>query len=159
MSTATISTANPAGLTHTTTSTATSSIADSPLFKLPPELRLRIYEYAVYSEDDDGKCKVTREHGIPEPPLLFTCKTVRGEAISSFYSVNNFHNIVELLHPATIVLTMRKKNSLLAQGERFKGRFRVSGPHSSLTNDAWPQSRMNDPAKIRLPSGKTCGYA
>jgi hypothetical protein len=59
--------------------------------------------------------------------------------------VNNFHNIVELLHPATIVLTMRKKNSLLAQGVRFKGRTDNILSYNSLRTLRrlpWPNLRL-----------------
>jgi hypothetical protein len=122
------------------------SIARSPLFtKLPPELRLKICEYALYTPDDEGFCVVTKKDGIPEPPLLFTCNTICGEAISSFYSVNNFHNIVELLHPATIVLTLRKKISLLAQGVRVKGRTDNILSYNSLRTLRrlpWPNLRL-----------------
>lgn len=87
------------------------SIAASPLFKLPPELRLRIYEYAVYSCEDQ-LCEVTRKDGIPELALLFTCKTVRAKAIPVFYTVNTFRIAIESYHAAVQVLTARKKAAL-----------------------------------------------
>jgi hypothetical protein len=101
--------------------TATASITNSPLFKLAAELRLRIYEYAVYS-DDNGCCKVTREHGIPEPPLLFTCKFIREEATNSFYSVNYFRMMADSLHPAAVILMARKNRSLELLGMGIRGR-------------------------------------
>jgi hypothetical protein len=115
MSTATTSTANSLQLIHTTTSTAPSPIADSPLFKLPAELRIRIYADALYS-DDNGECKVTRKHGIPEAPLLSTCKVIRGEAISMFYTLNSFRLAEKNSHPADFAMVQRKKKSLEAQG-------------------------------------------
>lgn len=53
-----------------------SSALDLPepvtLFRIPPELRNRIYEYALHLED--GVCEVSEELGIPELALLMTCK-------------------------------------------------------------------------------------
>lgn len=85
------------------------------MFKLPTELRLRIYEYAVY-RGEDGLCKITRKDGIPEPALLFTCKAIRAEAIAVFYTVNIFHTIMEFYHPAVLILMPRKKDALIAAG-------------------------------------------
>lgn len=68
------------------------SVSRSPMFKLPRELRDKIYEYAVYS-NDDGRCIVTHNDGIREPPLLLTCKTIREEAIEVFYGVNDFPSL------------------------------------------------------------------
>jgi hypothetical protein len=124
--------------------TATASIANSPLFKLAAELRLRIYEYAVYS-DDNGHCKVTREHGIPEPPLLFTCKFICKEAVNSFYSVNEFHMMADLLHPAALVLMGRKNKSLELLGTGIRGRrFTVINDEdiSSIDVLAWDRLRL-----------------
>jgi hypothetical protein len=115
--------ASPRRLTQTITPTATTSIVNSPLFKLSAELRLRIYEYAVYS-DNDGIYTVTRTYGIPESPLLFTCKIIREEAISSFYGVNNFQILVEKVHPAACIIIIRKRKSLEAQGVLVKGQRR-----------------------------------
>jgi hypothetical protein len=85
------------------------SIAQSPLFtKFPPEIRLQIYEYALYNPDDEGYCVVTKEDGIPEPPLLFTCKTIRKEATEIFYHRNYFILKMTLWDSATDVLLMRK---------------------------------------------------
>lgn len=99
-------------------SSTSSSIDHSPLFKLPRELRDNIYEYAVYSEDDDGICTVTRRRGIPEPPLLFTCNIIREEAVEVFYSVNIFRvNLLrDDLHPAAKLLLVRKQRALATKG-------------------------------------------
>lgn len=88
------------------------------MFKLPRELRDKIYEYAVYS-NDNGRCVVTRKDGIREPPLLLTCKTIREEAIEVFYGVNNFYIVILAFHPAAWVLYGHKKQSLELQGFRF----------------------------------------
>lgn len=63
-----------------------SGAQDSPLLKLPAELRNRVYEYALYT---DGQCLITKAGGIPEPSLLTTSKEIRKEAIGIYYSVNN----------------------------------------------------------------------
>jgi hypothetical protein len=92
-------------------------IAQFPLFsKLPAELRLKIYQYALYPEDKDGFYDVTRTNGIPEPPLLFTSKAIRNEAIEIFYRKNRFKLIMPSWDPAAEVLIMRKEK-MLANGE------------------------------------------
>lgn len=77
------------------------SVASSRLFKLPPELRLRVYEYTLCSED---RVEITKDQGIPEPALLLTCKTIRDEAIMSFYNQNRFNLIVRSYDPAVSTL-------------------------------------------------------
>ncbi|GAB7335077.1 hypothetical protein MBLNU13_g06928t1 [Cladosporium sp. NU13] len=101
------------------TPTAT-SIAASPLSKLPPEPRLRIYEYVLCS-DEYGLCKVTCEDGIPEAVLLLTCKFIRTEAIAVFYTVNNFEVITNACHPAALVFMARKLARLMASGVNTSG--------------------------------------
>lgn len=81
--------------------TMAESVANSPLFKLPPELRLRIYEYTMCGK---RHIKITRDEGIPEPALLLTCKIIRDEAIASFYEENDFTLISHADDPAVMVL-------------------------------------------------------
>ena len=57
--------------------TSPQPVSQSPLWKLPPELRICIYEYALFQSD---WCMVTRQHGIPEPALLLACKTINSDA-------------------------------------------------------------------------------
>lgn len=80
------------------------------LFKIPPELRNRIYEYALHLED--GICIVSKTAGIPEPALLMTCKIIRREAIAVFYSENFFRVIIESFSPSTAMLIARKEATL-----------------------------------------------
>lgn len=87
------------------------TIAASPLFKLPAELRLQIYGYAQYS-NDDGICEITQKGGIPEPALLFTCKAARHEGIAVFYTVNSIRLVAESYHPAVHNLFLRKVASI-----------------------------------------------
>lgn len=113
------------------TSSTSVSVTRSPLFKLPRELRDKIYEYAVYS-GDDGICYITREDGIPEPSLLFTCKVVREEAVEVFYNVNSVRPKVISLHPAAVVLHARKLRSLMMKGLRTKGTDAITFDYNSL---------------------------
>lgn len=86
--------------------TTDQSVANSPLFtKLPPELRNYVYEYTLHSE---SLVNVTKDEGIPEPPLLLTCKTVRREAIGTFYAVNDIRLVVSAFDPSTEILMWKK---------------------------------------------------
>lgn len=107
--------------------TATQPVAKFPLFRLPPELRNRIYEYAVYNHAAEGYNSETNSFhfsattSVAEPALLLTCKAVRSEALGIFKEV--FYDIfLELLvglssvtveinsfHPAALVLWGRTK--------------------------------------------------
>jgi hypothetical protein len=69
------------------------AVLDSPLFKLPPELRDLIYEYAVSSEprtscksvlegdDEPPVIELFASYSVQEPPLLHVCQTIRREAL------------------------------------------------------------------------------
>lgn len=81
--------------------------APFPFLRLPPELRLQVYAQALHVPDENGFCIITKETGIPEPPLLFTCKAIRNEAIKTFYTRNFFKLIMDTWHPATEVLFSR----------------------------------------------------
>jgi hypothetical protein len=89
------------------------SVARSPFFtKFQPEIRLQIYKYALFIANDDGYCVVTKEKGIPEPPLLLTCKAIRKEAIETFYHQNWFLLVLKDWDPAADVLMTRKTRLL-----------------------------------------------
>jgi hypothetical protein len=74
----------------------------------PPEIRVQIYDYALYTTNNEGFCVVTKEGGIPEPPLLFTCKAIRKEATEVFYHRNLFLLKMTAWDLATEVLITRK---------------------------------------------------
>jgi len=93
--------------------TSVNSVAQSPLFRLPPELRNRIYEYAVYRSAEHGFCVVTATSGIPEPALLLTCKLIRQEAIGIFYAENKFMADTPSFDSRAYLLIRRKIISLL----------------------------------------------
>lgn len=84
--------------------------ARSTLYRLSPELRNRVYSYALAP---DGKFRVvTIENGIPEPAVLFTCKHIRKEAIGIFYNENKFLLTMRDYHPAVQLLWNRKTDAL-----------------------------------------------
>jgi hypothetical protein len=85
----------------------------SPLLKLPPELRNRIYEYAL--RFDNGICEVNETVGIPESALLLTCKEIRREAIGIFYSANKVHVELESFSPSLPILIEKKMCALHKQ--------------------------------------------
>ena len=64
-----------------------SSVAQSPLFQLPPELRTMIYRFALDTGED---IEITESHGIPEPALLSVSKIVRSESYKVFYIENKY---------------------------------------------------------------------
>lgn len=123
-------------------------LAASPLFKLPPELRLQVYEYALYN-GHDGICEITRNEGIPEPALLYTCKAVRQEGIPVFYTVNSIRLVAESFHPAVHNLLVRKVASIRKSSALPKGldvQICTSGRRSFQNLTLWIQS---------IHSGKT----
>ena len=72
----------------------------SPLSKLPAEIRIRIYEYALYQSPFNigpyQSLKGPSRPGYTEKhhhslALARTCKAVNSECIPVFYSVNTFH--------------------------------------------------------------------
>jgi hypothetical protein len=84
----------------------------SLLLDLPPELRVRIYEYAVWT---DGVCLITKAGGVPEPPLLMTSKMVRREAMDVYYSTNAMRFVVTSYDYAAEQLMLHKLKILEAR--------------------------------------------
>lgn len=81
-----------------------------PFLRLPPEVRNLIYEHALRL--DDGICELNEEENFPEPALLFTCKTIRTEAIGIFYSVNSFKATMTSYSPAMPIFLEQKDDIL-----------------------------------------------
>lgn len=111
--------------------TSPSSVAHSPLFKLPRELRDYIYEYSfcsLYTTTRSGEygIRVTKEGGIPEPALLLTCKAIRDEAVPLYYGKTRFHLIVRSFDPAVMLLWNAKKAHLRLN-------YNLSAPWQGLT--------------------------
>ena len=85
------------------------SVADSPLFDLPPELRNKIYRYALVRIRE---LAITKSHGIPEAPLLSVSKLVRSETYELFYLENKFKCVVHNYDPASLMLLDRRWSAL-----------------------------------------------
>jgi len=72
---------------------------ESPLGRLPPELRLAIYEHAL-AQDDEIELKLKYYRGKPalragntkvhSLALTATCKQIRQESKDLFYDLNSF---------------------------------------------------------------------
>lgn len=80
-----------------------------PFLRKPAEIRNCIYEYAL---GVDGICEVDEGKDFPEPALLFTCKTIRHEAIGIFYSINTFDAAMTSYSPSMPIF-LQEKNELL----------------------------------------------
>jgi hypothetical protein len=83
--------------------------APKSLLGLPPELRNRIHRFAV---SDDNMITITKSTAFPEPPLLFTCKTIRQEAIGIYYLANDFSLSVVSWDPSVYLFLAQKDKAL-----------------------------------------------
>lgn len=82
----------------------------SPLFaKIPPELRNRIYDFALYT---DGYCVITQHGGVPEPALLATCQQIRKEGVGVYYAINETLVLIDSYDCSTVRLCQRKLCSI-----------------------------------------------
>jgi hypothetical protein len=129
----------------------------SLLLDLPPELRLRIYEYAVWTE---GVCLITKAGGVPEPPLLMTSKMIRREAMDVYYSTNAMRFVVTSYDHATEQLMLHKLEILAArygiQTKMFSAAF--EGPPNWTNFKSWLQSLQGSGrAHVRLEDPGTDG--
>jgi hypothetical protein len=90
----------------------TSSVATSPLFKLSPELRNKIYRLVLVRDPWDDftnwEVIVDKANGIPEPALLASNKITRSEASGIFYHENCFSCRVLNFDPAPMLLLQSK---------------------------------------------------
>lgn len=76
--------------------TLPASIADSPLFRLPLELRQLIYSYALCSTSPEIPWPAQRQTITITAPLLRTCKAIYGESAEVLYTLNN----LSFAHPS-----------------------------------------------------------
>lgn len=113
------------------------SPAPSPLLRLPPELRNTIYKFALRL--DKGLCRVSKTAGTPEPALLLTCKEIRREAVSIFYSVNEVIMMVESYSQSVPRFMMEKYSALKTQYhyELNIGKVEQLGPRSWRNLLSW----------------------
>lgn len=85
--------------------TLPSSVAESPLFKLPAELRNMVYRYAIVTDD---RVLINKSLGIPEPGLLSACKLLRSEACTMCHLESKFTCVSRDYDPAAVLLVCRK---------------------------------------------------
>jgi hypothetical protein len=124
-------TAAPAAPGQENSVTSPPSVAHSPLFKLPRELRDYIYEYAFWTPPSQRS--ITKAGGIPEPALLFTCKIVRQEASLLFYGRQRLILVIDSYDPAVMVFWRLKKEQFTrAYGPTPSGvlNYRHTGPRN-----------------------------
>jgi hypothetical protein len=87
--------------------------ASAPFLRLPPEVRNRIYKYALRLEI--GICEVNETTGFPQPALLFTCKDIRREAIAILYSVNTIRPVIESYSPSMPIFMHKERLAVLTK--------------------------------------------
>jgi hypothetical protein len=89
-----------------------SSVAHSPLFRLSPELRNKIYRLVLFKDcehmHDAFWTMVDKPSGIKEPDLLSSNKIIRSEASGIFYYENQFHCYVDNFDIAPVLLLQSK---------------------------------------------------
>lgn len=80
-----------------------STCASSPLFRLPGELRNKIYHYALTID----KPVLVNSKGFHVPCLLLACHKIRSEAASIFYTRNRFDVLFEFYDSTWAVKYLR----------------------------------------------------
>lgn len=105
------------------------SVADSPLFRLPPELRNQIYAYAVRTEPrivtvdwantnlPDLPAIYCGRYSASAPALLTVCRTIYNEAIGEFCALPQYSIVVsvQLGQPTAMSFWDGKIRDLLSQ--------------------------------------------
>ncbi|KAK4549719.1 hypothetical protein LTR36_005020 [Oleoguttula mirabilis] len=87
---------------------ASGDAAIAPFFKLPGELRNRIYRLVLI---DDDLIQVEKE-GFEEPPVLLVCHDIRSEALPIYYCENHFCLCVKSFNPTVALCWTRKIREL-----------------------------------------------
>lgn len=101
----TISDRTKPNITQAEAAPLTNAIANSPLFKLPFELRELIYLHALLAP---SPIYTTKLSGIPEQALLTASKLVRFETRNIFYFGNQHVSDISHFDHAAFVLVRRK---------------------------------------------------
>lgn len=96
------------------------------MLKLPAEIRVLIWEYALH---EAGRIEVTTH--LRQPPLLRTCKQIRRETVDIWYTENDFHIHIHDLDAAISNAWARHTVSLCVQRSVQKE------GESLLTNVQW----------------------
>ena len=127
---------------------ALTKICDNSPFcflKLPPEIRIMIYKFAISDDNDEiAACQSDRQMHhvdknasmIQQPNLLRSCSLVQAEALSYFFELRDFHIIIDnrcrvCLGERTLKALVRwlKRSNVVARVSMqelqvtFKGRF------------------------------------
>ena len=114
--------------------TASAGLTPSHLLELPPELRNRIYRFALVEKDSIE----LGNPGFTEPPLLMTSKQIRAEAIQIFHIENNFimllrdFDVTKTVKWRIILNAARQRQEFVGctNGPKFQGWWRVpQTPH------------------------------
>ena len=96
------------------TANTTSQQSTSPLFRLPAELRNRIYELVLKETPHffvRCACCVPSDHNATQSPLTSTCRAIRSETLGIFYG-NDFC-LVRKLHAEAWLLAIGSANRKL----------------------------------------------
>jgi hypothetical protein len=107
-----------ATMSSESTAALPSAVTQCYFWKLPPELRILIYEYALYNPD---WLPVTKQHGIPEPALLLASKLTRKESLGIFYASTLFRVDTPAFDPSIYALFARKDKSHASYDRRVVG--------------------------------------
>lgn len=83
------------------------TVVQSRLFKLPPELRNKIYRSSLVT---NNMVVISKSSGIPEPGLLLVNKVIRAEAAGIFYHENQICCEVWDYDHATLQLLSQKRD-------------------------------------------------
>lgn len=118
-----------------------------PLLRLPPELRNRIYQYALRL-NEDGVIRVNEGDDFPEPALLSTCTQIRREARGIFYSENAIDGVIRSYSPSIPVFLAKKSIELTRTcGLQLKDlRFIFQGPPRWKNLLSWLRAVHETPA-------------
>jgi len=105
------------------------------LFKIPAEVRNKIYQLSLVKE---GVVLDVKMLSTPtEPALLATCRQIRNEASSIFYGENTFHTdisvgtslkMIDELAPSRWLASLGKSRCGLLRDLRITTTFRSTGP-------------------------------
>ena len=104
----------------------------SPLLELPPELRNKIYRYALVS----GSTVYVGLGGFVEPSLLATCKHIRQEASPIFYKENEIEVLVDSYNITNCFRWERKIEAVRNRGE-LHGKASYSGSVITSSTRYW----------------------
>ncbi|EME83162.1 uncharacterized protein MYCFIDRAFT_174640 [Pseudocercospora fijiensis CIRAD86] len=125
----------------------TTTMDQSPFFKLSPELRNLVYEYAV--TQSDASVKLLEK----QPGLTMTCRKIRQECLLLFYSLNTFR--LEVPQNNSQALAQRLQSSTLhtdAGGERLRSiqKLAIIYHLSSLENQPVVPGCKNEGGWVRI---------